>query len=273
QVLTSKGASADPTFQPGIGANDFRLTLTSGTPVTTADVLAAVTLYWTPRGTGNRCTVFDSAGNPTTLTSAEISIAIPAVASQLYSVFAFNNAGVLALELTAWTNDTTPGPAAFVLTTTGAWTKTGDLTRRYLGQMRTTTVAGQTESSFAKRYVVNVSNTVLLPMRVFETTDTWTYSTATWRQANGNAANQLDCCVAAPGVVVRTRVQVGVTNGTAAPGVMAAVSIREDAAGQPVATSLFGPVQAYAAAITQAVAYLVTAPTIGRHTYLWQEYS
>jgi hypothetical protein len=70
--------------------NDFRLTLTTGVPVTTTDVTAATTLFCTPYR-GNRIALFDAAGNSTVRTSAEFSIAVPATTSQMYDVFAFAN--------------------------------------------------------------------------------------------------------------------------------------------------------------------------------------
>jgi hypothetical protein len=89
-----------------------RLTLTTGLPVTTADVTgaSATTLYYAPYGGCNQIDLFDG----TTWARnafAQISIAVPATTSQMYDVFAYDNAGVVALELTAWTNDTTRATA------------------------------------------------------------------------------------------------------------------------------------------------------------------
>lgn len=172
------------------GINDFRLTLTTGVPVTTADVTAATTLYCTPAGRGNRIALYDSAGVATIAMSAELSIAVPATTSQMYDVFAYGNAGVATLELLAWTNDTTRA-TAIVLTTTGTYTKSGDLTRRYLGSFRTTAVSGQTEDSVAKRYVWNYYNRVRRTLYVTDATASWTYSTATYQQARATATNQV----------------------------------------------------------------------------------
>jgi hypothetical protein len=60
----------------------------------------------------------------------------------------------------------------------------------YVGTIRTGS-AGQTEDSNAKRFVWNAYNRVARSMRVLETTNFWTYSTADWRQMNNSAANQL----------------------------------------------------------------------------------
>lgn len=167
---------------------DFRLTLTSATPVTTSDVTAATTLYLTPYK-GNSISLYNGASWDT-LTSSQMSIAVPATASQMYDVFVYNNAGVATLELTAWTNDTTRATA--LTYQDGVLVKTGALTRRYVGSFRTTNVSGQTEDSKGNRYVWNYYNRVLRTMDRRETTVSWTYTLATWRQANANTANQLN---------------------------------------------------------------------------------
>ena len=52
-----------------IGANDFRLTLQSGVPVSWLDQLAATTLYCAPYR-GNRLDLYDVTGAPTAITTA-----------------------------------------------------------------------------------------------------------------------------------------------------------------------------------------------------------
>jgi hypothetical protein len=114
----------------------------------------------------------------------------------MYDVWAYDAGGaVLALELTAWTNDTTRATA--LTTQNGVLVKTGVLTRRYLGSFRTTGVSGQSEDSGAggtsvKRYLYNYYNRVTRPLLRVDTTDTWNYTVATWRQANNAPANQVE---------------------------------------------------------------------------------
>jgi hypothetical protein len=64
-----------------------------------------------------------------------------------------------------------------------------------VGSFRTTTVSGQTEDSAAKRYVWNYYNRVRAPVLKFDSTDSWSYTSTTIRQANGAAANQVDIVV------------------------------------------------------------------------------
>lgn len=184
---TSLVLTPNPSVPVTAWVNDFRLTLTTGVPITSADVTAATTLYCAPL-TGNRIDLPDSVGNPNRVTSAQFSIAIPATTSQMYTVWAFSNSGVAALELQAWTNDTTPG-AADPVRTNGRLLKSGDSTRMYLGIVRTTTVSGQTEDSLSSRFLQNYYNAVRRPVKKIESTDSWNYTTATWRAYNNSATN------------------------------------------------------------------------------------
>lgn len=169
-----------------------RLTLTSGTAVTTADVTGATNIYFTPFG-GNSIALYDGSANWALFNFTELTLGVAATTNTMYDVFAYNNAGVVALEATAWTNDTTRATA--LTTQNGVLVKTGATTRRYLGSYRTTGSSGQTEDSFLKRYLWNYYNRVLRPLFVIDTTNTWTYSTAAWRQTNNSTANQVDMVI------------------------------------------------------------------------------
>lgn len=254
------------------GVDDFRLTLTTGVPVTTSDVTAATTIFCSPYR-GNRIALFSSAGVATVYTSAEFSIAVPATTSTMYDVFAFANSGVPTLELLAWTNDTTRA-TALVLTTTGTYTKTGDLTRRYLGSFRTTAVSGQTEDSITKRYLHNLYNRVRRPMRRVESTTSWTYTTATVRQANAAAANQLDVVVGIADVTINIQLQAVANSGSASVGFW--VGVGEDSTSTVSADSVGGGGQSNAGD-TNATSFLTATmhkyPAVGRHFYVWQEWS
>lgn len=170
-------------------AQDFRLSLTTATPVTTADVTAATTIYCTPY-TGRVIGLWNGTVWQN-YTSNEFSIALGTLTSgKPYDVFCYQNAGVPTLELgTAWTNDTTRAVA--LAYQNGILIKSGDATRRYLGTFYTTATT-TTEDSQANRYLWNYYNRVARSMRRLETTASWTYTTATWRQANGSTANQLN---------------------------------------------------------------------------------
>lgn len=245
-----------------------RLTLTTATPVTTSDVTAATTVYYTPYSGCNSISTYNgSVWVQQTFT--EISIAVPASTSQMYDVFAYDNAGTLTLELTAWTNDTTRATA--LATQNGTYVKTGVLTRLYLGSFRTTGVSGQTEDSFAKRYVWNYYNRVDRPMRVLEATDSWNYTTATYRQANASTANQLDFVVGVSEDGIEASVYAAFANSSGGVNVVNAIGL--DSTSTPATGSLIS-INAPAAAVFGFNApSFRTIPAVGRHILVWLEYS
>ena len=170
-------------------ACDFRLTLTSATPVTTSDVTGATTIYCTPYK-GKYIDLYDGVGTWARYASAEFSLALGTLTSgKPYDVFCYANAGVPTLEFLAWTSDLVRATA--LVYQDGVLVKSGATTRRYLGTFYTTSTT-QTEDSIGKRYLWNYYNRVVRSMKAVDTTNTWTYTTATWRQANANTANQLN---------------------------------------------------------------------------------
>jgi len=173
------------------GVCNGRLTLTSGTPVTTTDVTAATTIYFTPFK-GNQVALYDGAAW-VLRTFTERSLAVPATTSTMYDLFLYNNAGTLTLEAVAWTNDTTRATA--LTTQDGVLVKSGATTRRYLGSFRTTGSSGQTEDSLSKRFLWNYYNRIKRSLFVSESTDSWTYSTAAWQQVRNQAANKVEAVI------------------------------------------------------------------------------
>lgn len=174
-----------------LGMCEFRLTLTTGVPVTTADVTAAETLYWTPYK-GNRIALFDGTSWHMR-SSAELSIDVPD-ATNCYDVFVYDNAGVPALELLVWTNINARATA--LTTQDGVLVKSGDATRRYVGSFYCTTAGnGQIEDSAANRYLWNYYHRRQRRMNRQDGTASWNYTTATVRQANGSTSNQLNFIV------------------------------------------------------------------------------
>lgn len=177
--------------------NGFRLTLTSGLPVTTADVSGVGTIYLTPY-TGNEITLLDASDNPYLFASAEISLAISAVANKVYDVFVYNNAGTLTLVLSsAWSSNTARADAVHGDGTArikGIACLASDHTRRLIGTF-VASATNATSDTEAKRWLWNADNRVWRAMKVVDSTDQWIYTTATWRQANASTSNQLDYVV------------------------------------------------------------------------------
>lgn len=250
--------------------NDFatvvegRLTLTSGMAVMTADVTAATTLYFTPYK-GNRIALYD--GTAWELMSfGELSLSVPATTNTLYDVWAYNNSGSVALETTAWTDATTRATALALQH--GVYVKSGTPTRRYLGTFSTAGVSGQTEDSRAKRFVWNYYNRVVRMLHVTDSATSWGYSTNTWRQANNNAANQIDFVrgVAEDALSVCLTVA---TNNSSATARQASAGIGEDSITTTSARYTMGVVTNVSYVMQNA--YYDGNPSAGRHYLSWLE--
>jgi len=184
-VATSSNVGGAPNYY----VNGGRLTTESGVPVSTSDRTSQSTIYWTPYQ--HKAIGLYTGTSWVVRSCAETSLALSGLTSgKNYDVFMYDNSGTCALELSAaWTNDTTRADA--LTAQDGVQVKSGATTRRLLGTIRTTGTT-TTEDSNAKRFVANVDNRVRRSLAAeTEGTDSWSYSTATWRQANANSANQL----------------------------------------------------------------------------------
>lgn len=166
-----------------------RLTLTSGTPVTTSDVLAATTLYYTPY-IGNLISIWNGTKSVDYVFS-ETPLALTGLTAGLnYDIFGYINTGVLALEAVPWSTDTARA-TAISRVADGYWVKSTNTQRRLLGTIRTSAI-GQTEDSLAKRFVNNLYNTVPRSMQIYDSTVSWSTSGAVDRIWNNNAANKVE---------------------------------------------------------------------------------
>ena len=131
QALTTNGSGT--LSWAAAGATPYalaggRLTLTSGTPVTTSDVTGAGTLYYTPYTSGQIALYSGSAWVVYTFTERSLSLTL--TSGKNYDVFLYDNSGTLTLELSAaWTNDTTRADA--LTTQDGVYVKSGATTRRW----------------------------------------------------------------------------------------------------------------------------------------------
>lgn len=248
-----------------IGEMNCRLTLTSGTPVTTSDVTDAETLYLTPYK-GNRIWLYD-----TTLTLwvpyalAEISIDVPD-ATGMYDVFVYDNSGTVTLEVVAWANTTTRATA--LTTQDGVYVKTGELDKRYVGSFYSTTDGnGQIADSAAKRHLWNMYNRVVRTLERKESTASWNYTTASWRQAKASTDNQVSVARGLNEDAMYVDVMVSVTNSTATER-GAFVGIGLDSTSTPTGRWSQASV---AGAIRQAQAGYSGLPGIGFHYFAWLE--
>jgi hypothetical protein len=103
-----------------------------------------------------------------------------------YDVFCYASGSTPTLEFLAWTNTTTRATALTLQD--GVLVKTGATTRRYIGTFYTQSTT-TTEDSHLRRLVWNYYNRVEKFMYGVDTTDSWTYTTATWRASNNNTTD------------------------------------------------------------------------------------
>lgn len=248
---------------------DGRLTLTTGVPVTTADVTAAETLYFAPYR-GNRIALYDGSSTWNVRTFTELSIDVPDVTG-VHDVFVYDNAGTPTLEVLVWTDETNRATA--LTTQNGVLVKTGATTRRYVGSFYSTTAGlGQIEDSVANRYLWNYYNRVTRPMRVLEGTATWAYTTDTIRQANGAAGNQLNLVVGYSEDLVSAEVVSMASN--SAGSVQFHVGIGLDSTTASATGCLKGtPFLPGAGVSVLLTASLKTYPGVGKHYLAWLEQS
>lgn len=275
----------DPYVPPiDVGVSEGRLTLTTGVPVTRADVTAATTVFFTPYK-GNRVALYDGSFW-TTRTFAQLSVAVPATTDTAYDVFLYDNAGTLALELSAAWNSSAFGTSSRFAAGTYATdlpTQDGvpvkstngtliDNTRRYLGSFKTTGVSGQTEDSQAKRLLFNCNNQRVRNMFKAAAANNYAYTIATYRQAAANGANQLEVLIGITESQVEVTVRVDVFNGTA--GTTVNIQVGEDSTTTPATESLSPQTQIQT--VTQNIqlaANFRKMPTFGSHRYVWLEFS
>lgn len=201
EVLTTNG-SGSLTWEAsaaGVAINNVaagRLTLTSATPVLTTTVTGAGTVYFTPYN-GNAIALYNGSSWEVK-TFTELSITLSGLsASTAYDVWAYNNAGTVALDTTAWTNVTTRATAlAFQ---DGVYVKNGDATRRYIGsivldgskQCAVNFGASADGGTAGRCDIWNANNRVDIAFCVRDTTNSWAWATTSWQQANASAGNQV----------------------------------------------------------------------------------
>lgn len=226
---TTSDATADVVTEPG-----GRLTLSSGTPVTTSDVLDATTLYYVSYK-HDRVPLYDGAAWTLHTVETELSQATSdntkspaaAAATSCYDLFVWSDLGTLRLSRgPAWASDTSRGTGAGTTElervdgryVNKASISNGPAAQRglYVGTVRTDSLA-QVDDTMGKRWVWNMYNRVARPMAVIEPTADWAYTTATIRQARGSPVNQLDFVRGLNEDSVRAQVKAWAIGGVALP--------------------------------------------------------
>jgi hypothetical protein len=282
QILTSSGAGVPTwTYYGGASAIDSpggRLTLTSGTPVTTADVTSATTLYYTPF-VSNKIDLYNGTAWVPFLFS-QLSVSVPAntlTNQRPKDVFIYSNSGVPTLELGPnWTSDTARATA--LVLQDGVYVKSGDTTRRYVGTIRSKNVGldSYLEDSIASRFVWNYYNRMPRMLACTDSTSSWTYSTASWRQARATTTNQVDFVVGIADTFAHLAVNVILSNSTANQGGIAAVGYDTTTDSTPMPNGTFRQAtvrSGSANAVVSGTSTNIGYPTIGYHYCSWNEIS
>lgn len=237
-----------------------RLTLSSGTPITTSNVSSG-TLYFTPFR-GSRVALYD--GSRWKLYPfSERSLTLSITSGKNYDVFLYDNAGTLTLELSAaWTSDTARADALALQD--GVHVKSGAATRRYLGTLRAS-AANQSSDSTDKRFVWNCYNRVQRTLAVADSTDSWTQSAAGWEQARGSAANQLDLVLGLAEDPVQARV-IAKSYNTSGGSVSVGVGVDSSTTN---AAQIYGGNTSIGGTRLPAFAFYSGYPGVGRHFLAW----
>ena len=254
-----------------------RLSSVSATPDPTTDQASPGTVYWTPQAGGLSCALYDGASTWTLFEGiTEKSIALSGLTSgKNYDVFAYNNGGTPALELSAaWTTDTARADA--LAQQNGIYVKSGATTRRWLGTIKATGAATTADTALA-RYVWNTYNRLPRQVYVHDDTDSWAYGTATWHQTRATAANKIELVCGLTGLGARLDLTANSYAESAAPAGQWGTGIGEDSTTTPM-TNTIGRVGTYPAtnigapAGDSAWAWLKGHPVgTGYHYYAWLE--
>lgn len=226
EILQSPAGGAAPAWvNRAVVRPQGRLTLQTGKPVMNADVVGAGTIYYTPY-IGTSCPVYDGA-KWNELVFAETQLILDAVGapiSNLFDVFAYNNAGAFALGFgpswaTGGGSNSARGAGAgstALAQQNGLWVNANSITLRnnsvnsaaiaagealYLGTFYTTG-AGQTAMQFSPALTTGGANGILGLWNAYRrkaviskgsdnTGGNWTYAATTWRPMNASNNNRI----------------------------------------------------------------------------------
>lgn len=283
---TQLGAALDMIMQ-GVSPGG-RLTLETGVGVSTSDQAGKTTVYYTPHR-HNRIALYDGtrwlwrtfAEMSQATTDATKSPAAVA-ASKVYDVFVWLDSSTMrATRGPLWDSDTSRGTGAGKSELEffeGRWVNKVAITNGpaarcglYVGSIGSdaSSQINDKGGSSALRHVWNTYWRAPRPMTAVDPTDSWTYTTATLRQANASAANQLSYLVGLAEDSVMARV---LANATASGGTSTSAGIGVDSTSVNSA-QLCGGGSPAAGGVGGNLAFYDGLPGIGRHLLVWLEWS
>lgn len=278
QILTVVGGV--PTWANAVdnGIMDFRLSGSTGSatapPVLTSDNSNITRLHLVPYKGSRIALYYNSLWQ--IFTSAEVYKDLSSLTSgRPYDVFARWDGSAVQLEFEVWTNDTTRGTALAYLD--GVLVKSGggsSSERRYIGSFYATSSSATTwvtvadlASSTVKAYIWNYYNKVRFPLRLYDSTNSFTYS-STIQQWNANANAQLNvmCGVAESAMDVVALATCSMNN----TGGAMFTCIGYDSTSSTPTGEVFHNINSSATSRTLPLsARLTHVPAVGRHYYTW----
>ncbi len=248
-VITSSNANAAVSFSSGskdvygdflaeqLGTSNAlcngRLTLTSGLPVTTADVTAAGSIYWAPY-LGGEIALF-SGGLWQRYRPGELTYTISASSGSNYFLLLWNDAGTRKLVRSpAWTGDNTIGTGAGTAEYElfeGVYVNKVDITSgplaregRIVGGFRANG-ASLTEDSIANRLLYNLYNRQFrLGARVDSGNHTFNTLTRVWNAGTDTRVTWFQMFAAPVSLVAHCEMTVGTSNSFILPALNGAVA-------------------------------------------------
>lgn len=277
---------------PWVPSPQGRLTLTTAVPVQLSDVAGATSVYYTPY-VGNQIPIWNGITfTPTVFSELTLALSNPNHAiNSNYDVYIAFNAGVLTVCTgPAWTSDTGRGAGAGTTQLSrvlGLWTNTVSMTARngattftvaagfgtYVGTIRTIGSAGQTSwvanpaaaagGGNCLLYQWNAFNRVPMSAASLDSTNTWAYSTTTWRSADNNAANRISAVFG----LNEEAVTVTYNSFMALSGSTAATGVGLDVTNAYTGTPASGASASTPAGSSSQVAWYIGVPGLGLHFF------
>jgi hypothetical protein len=229
-----------------------RLSLTSGVASPSSDVAGQTQIFYVP-SSGQYAPIYDGTSFVARSIGTQLTLTLDADTGHTgfhssgsnYDLFVINDGGTIRLVTgPAWNDGASPGSdvargtgagSSELEVFNGVLVNKNSITARfgsaagntvsvparratYVGTFRAT-AHGQATDSMAKRLLFNAYNQVLRPIGVTDASNTWAYSTATWRQARATTANRVEVLLGLAGVAVDAAVSVMVgSTGAASAG-------------------------------------------------------
>jgi hypothetical protein len=177
--LVVPGCCSGPASEPAI--NGLRLTVSANDPVPGYDT-SGTNVYVAPY-TSSSIALYDGSAWISRVANPLPSVAVPTALNTNYDVYAYWDGSGVALELASWASPKTR--------VDGVLTKSGDVSRRFLGSVGTS-YYGAVVDSTQSRLVWNEDNQVPRPVSVAYPNVWYLPGTNAWRDVGGSTTARVD---------------------------------------------------------------------------------